>query len=415
MEEKKQLIQKAVDAAWPSAQAVVGEVLGNGGQAVVYELALPDRKEALKVIDTSVYGNDLFRRRDANRRARSEIHYHRQASAQTDAVVKFYDAAEFALGEEEKGQDSRKQLFLIRMELLTPIDPDRIAALQPPSREAAALAILKDVLQGITALEKAGIVHRDVKLLNTLQRRQAGAQRFIVSDFGLARPFTTRPDHRPVTLCGSSDHIAPELLRHGRLVAARSDVFSAGVMLFHLLWPEGGSFDPAVFPSRKAAFPCGEDLWALLCGMTRPDPAKRLSPASALVQAQRLLMLRDPGFGRSTRQTIVSSLARSFPPDPALLAALPDGEAACLLRAGAALLANDRQKAVKELVRGANAPENSGAALYYLGQMTSPASRTKAAALLRLAARHGWQPARQALQGQKPDSAQALREFLLTG
>ena len=91
--EERTFVQKLVDTAWPDLHPVVGQLLGRGGQAVVYKLTFADgHSEALKVIDTSVY-RDPARRKDANRRGRSEIHHHKQLSAKTDTVVKFYDSA----------------------------------------------------------------------------------------------------------------------------------------------------------------------------------------------------------------------------------------------------------------------------------------------------------------------------------
>ena len=87
--EERTFVQKLVDTAWPDLHPVVGQVLGRGGQAIVYKLVFADgRSEALKVIDTSVY-RDPARRKDANRRGRSEMHHHKQLSDKTDTVVKF--------------------------------------------------------------------------------------------------------------------------------------------------------------------------------------------------------------------------------------------------------------------------------------------------------------------------------------
>ena len=209
---------------------MVGQVLGRGGQATVYKLAFADgRSEALKVIDTSVY-RDPARRKDANRRGRSEIRYQKQLSDKTDTVCKLYDSASSC----ERSQDAPMG-FLLRMELLKPLDPKNLAALDPANREKAVLQIMRDVLEGLCQTEDAGIVHRDVKCGNILLRHDpaTGQSRFVLSDFGLARPFHTRTDRSFFTVCGSSDHIAPEIIRRGKLIAGRSDIYSAGVMLFH--------------------------------------------------------------------------------------------------------------------------------------------------------------------------------------
>lgn len=151
--EERTFVQKLVDTAWPALRPVVGQVLGRGGQAAVYKLAFADgRSEALKVIDTSVY-RDPARRKDANRRGRSEIYYHQQLTAKTDTVVRLFDTASIPLSR-ERGQDA-PMCFLLRMELLTPLDPKNLVALDPANREKAVLQIMRDVLEGLCQTEDA--------------------------------------------------------------------------------------------------------------------------------------------------------------------------------------------------------------------------------------------------------------------
>ena len=383
--EERTFVQKLVDTAWPDLHPVVGQVLGRGGQAAVYKLAFADgRSEALKVIDTSVY-RDPARRKDANRRGRSEIRYQKQLSDKTDTVVKFYDSASSC----ERGQDA-PMCFLLRMELLTPLDPKNLAALDPANREKAVLQIMRDVLEGLCQTEDAGIVHRDVKCGNILLRHDpaTGQSRFVLSDFGLARPFHTRTDRSFFTVCGASDHIAPEIIRRGKLIAGRSDIYSAGVMLFHLLFPQNDDyFDPALFRQKSADFPFSPEIKSLLFSLTEVSPANRPSPAVAL-----------------SRQ-----------PAPELMAAMPESEATHLLRACSAALADNTHQMAEELLRGAAAQNNSGCALYYLAVLffQNRSCRQKAAELFRLSASRGYLPACSALKGEKTDSASFLSSILL--
>ena len=371
--EERTFVQKLVDTAWPALRPVVGQVLGRGGQSAVYKLAFADgRSEALKVIDTSVY-RDPARRKDANRRGRSEIHHHKQLSAKTDTVVKFYDSASSC----ERGQDA-PMCFLLRMELLTPLDPKNLAALDPANREKAVLQIMRDVLEGLCQTEDAGIVHRDVKCGNILLRHDpaTGQSRFVLSDFGLARPFHTRTDRSFFTVCGSSDHIAPEIIRRGKLIAGRSDLYSAGVMLFHLLFPENDDyFDPAAFRQNTTDFLFSSEIKKLLFSLTEVSPGNRPSPAVALIEVNRLLMQRDAAYFRCIRQQLLSDLAQSRQPAPELMAAMPEGEAAHLLRACSAALADNTHQMAEELLRGAAAQNNSGCALYYLAVLFSRIAR----------------------------------------
>lgn len=416
--EQQAFIQKLVDTAWPDLHPVVGQILGYGGQATVYKLTFSDSDghcEALKVIDTSVY-RDPARRKDANRRGRSEIHYHKQLSAKTDTVCKLYNSSSIFLGC-ERSQDA-PMCFLLRMELLTSIDPKGLAALKPVNREKAVLQIVQGVLEALCQTEDAGIVHRDVKCGNVLLRHDSTtgqSRRFVLCDFGLARPFRTRTDRNFFTVCGSRDHIAPEIIRCGKLIAGRSDIYSAGVMLFHLLFPQNDDFfDPVAFRQNTAEFPFCQEIKRLLLNMTEIDPTNRPAPAVALIEVNRLLMQRDAEYFRCIRQQLLSDLAQSRQPAPELMAAMPESEAAHLLRACSAALADNTHQMAEELLRGAAAQNNSGCALYYLAVLFQNRScRQKAAELFRLSASHGYVPSRNALKGEKTDSASFLRSILL--
>lgn len=373
--EERTFVQKLLDTSWPALHPIVGQLLGRGGQAVVYKLTFADgHSEALKVIDTSVY-RDPARRKDANRRGRSEIQHHQQLTAKTETVVRLFDTASIPLSC-ERGQDA-PMCFLLRMELLTPLDPKNLAALDPANREKAVLQIMQGVLEALCQTEDAGIVHRDVKCGNILLRHDpaTGQSRFVLSDFGLARPFHTRTDRSFFTVCGSSDHIAPEIIRRGKLIAGRSDLYSAGVMLFHLLFPENDDyFDPAAFRQNTTDFLFSSEIKKLLFSLTEVSPGNRPSPAVALIEVNRLLMQRDAAYFRCIRQQLLSDLAQSRQPAPELMAAMPEGEAAHLLRACSAALADNTHQMAEELLRGAAAQNNSGCALYYLAVLFFPES-----------------------------------------
>lgn len=367
------------------------------------------------MIDTSVY-RDPARRKDANRRGRSEIQHHQQLTAKTETVVRLFDTASIPLSC-ERGQDA-PMCFLLRMELLTPLDPKNLAALDPANREKAVLQIMQGVLEALCQTEDAGIVHRDVKCGNILLRHDpaTGQSRFVLSDFGLARPFHTRTDRSFFTVCGSSDHIAPEIIRRGKLIAGRSDLYSAGVMLFHLLFPENDDyFDPAAFRQNTTDFLFSSEIKKLLFSLTEVSPGNRPSPAVALIEVNRLLMQRDAAYFRCIRQQLLSDLAQSRQPAPELMAAMPEGEAAHLLRACSAALADNTHQMAEELLRGAAAQNNSGCALYYLAVLffQNRSCRQKAAELFRLSASRGYLPACSALKGEKTDSASFLSSILL--
>ncbi|NOJ59832.1 PASTA domain-containing protein [Arthrobacter sp. 260] len=92
-----------------------------------------------------------------------------------------------------------------------------------------ALAMMDPVVEGLGAAHDVGLVHRDVKPENVLL---ASNGRIKIADFGLARAVSTTTNTG--TLIGTVAYLSPELVTGGG-ADARSDIYSAGIMLFELL------------------------------------------------------------------------------------------------------------------------------------------------------------------------------------
>jgi serine/threonine-protein kinase len=104
-------------------------------------------------------------------------------------------------------------------------------------------------IQAARALDHAhrqGIVHRDIKPSNFLLTRPAGGLVVKLTDMGLAREVDD--DEFRVTKAGTTvgtvDYMAPEQARNSGAADTRSDLYSLGCTLFHMLagqppFPEG--------------------------------------------------------------------------------------------------------------------------------------------------------------------------------
>ena len=109
-----------------------------------------------------------------------------------------------------------------------------------PKRKAVAYAL--DLLKGLAAAHEKGIIHRDLKPANIFLTRD---DRVKILDFGLAKllepppgdPDATQamgPATSPGHIMGSPGYMSPEQVR-GDPTDHRSDIFSAGVVIYEML------------------------------------------------------------------------------------------------------------------------------------------------------------------------------------
>ena len=99
-----------------------------------------------------------------------------------------------------------------------------------PLPVAEALRISEDLLRGLAYAHTKGIIHRDLKPANILLTSEGQAK---IADFGVARPLnssltTTR------SLVGTPNYMSPEQVKTTP-VSTRSDLFSAGVVIYEML------------------------------------------------------------------------------------------------------------------------------------------------------------------------------------
>ena len=159
--------------------------------------------------------------------------------------------------------------------------------------EHTALRAVLDVAEGLSSMHAAGMVHGDIKPGNIVLDRNGNAK---LVDFGLAG--MTRKDASG-GIVGTPHYIAPELLR-GASDSSRSDIYSLGATLYHVLTgqpPFDGKTPLDVAKARltQPVVPVGVRVQGIsrptqriVMRMLERDPASRYPDCSELAHDLRL-------------------------------------------------------------------------------------------------------------------------------
>jgi tetratricopeptide (TPR) repeat protein len=144
---------------------------------------------------------------------------------------------------------------------------DHTSATLDPS---AVNKILAQIADGLNALHRVGILHRDLKPGNVWIKP---GDYVVLLDFGLATRAERQPRDPSLELFGTMGYVAPERMAR-KADSAAGDWFSAGVMLFEMLGgsvPANGIFgNPLPFPPETPTA-----LAALCTALLRSDPERR--------------------------------------------------------------------------------------------------------------------------------------------
>ncbi|USR79480.1 Stk1 family PASTA domain-containing Ser/Thr kinase [Arcanobacterium pinnipediorum] len=203
----------------------VGELIGRGGMAQVhlgYDTRL-SRTVAIKILRSDLITDQTFVAR-FRREAQSA------AGLNHPSIVAVYDT-----GEERVPNDTGQDISLpyIVMEYVKGRTVSELLkngdAL--PINEAVQISI--GILSALEYSHREGIVHRDIKPGNIMLTHDGKVK---VMDFGIARALTDSSATMTQTnsVVGTAQYLSPEQAR-GEVVDSRSDLYSAGCLLYELL------------------------------------------------------------------------------------------------------------------------------------------------------------------------------------
>ncbi|MBS0206575.1 MAG: protein kinase [Planctomycetes bacterium] len=190
--------------------------IGHGGMGDVYrgyERAL-DRTVALKVLPAELSKEPEFVHR-----------FSAEAAAAARVVHPNVIQIHFI------GEDSGHHFFAMQY-----VDGESLAAIlarRGKLNVTETLQVLEQVLAGLAAAHRQGLIHRDIKPGNILLDRLH--QRALLADFGLVKSLSAMEGQTATgVIMGSVDYIAPEQGR-GQWVDHRSDLYSLGVLAYQML------------------------------------------------------------------------------------------------------------------------------------------------------------------------------------
>jgi serine/threonine protein kinase/predicted Zn-dependent protease len=190
------------------------EELGKGGMGEVYRVKdkTLDEEMALKVLKPEITAHkDMIERfKNELKLARKIAHRH---------VCRMYD-----LNEEEESP-------YITMEYVEGEDLKSSIRNKGKFKEEDAIAIAKQVCEGLTEAHELGVVHRDLKPQNIMIDERGNAK---VMDFGIARSIEAAGMTQTGVMIGTPDYMSPEQAE-GEEADQRSDIYALGVILYEMV------------------------------------------------------------------------------------------------------------------------------------------------------------------------------------
>ncbi len=225
----RQAVQSHALTLWQAQQLLAGrtngfrvdrytllELIGQGGMGRVY-LARDtrlNRRVALKILAPERINNP-----------RAVMRFQREARVgaqlQHENLVRVYDFGE-----------SNGRFFLV-MEYIEGRTIGNLLAEQGPMPSATAARLVRQVALGLGHAHRKGLIHRDVNPYNIMVTHEGVAK---LADLGLAMDLSESDRvTRDGATVGTFDYVAPEQARHSHSADIRSDIYSLGCTLYHML------------------------------------------------------------------------------------------------------------------------------------------------------------------------------------
>ena len=305
------------------------ELIGSGGMANVYKARCHrlNRLVAIKILKSDLADNADFRRR---------FHDESQAVAQLSHanIVSVYDVS------------TNPDREYIVMELIDGITLKQYMERRGRMDWRESLHFITQIMRGLSHAHSRGIIHRDIKPQNIMVLRDGSVK---VADFGIAC-LANQGQTLTQEALGSVHYISPEQARGDR-IDARSDIYSAGVVLYEMLTgrlPFEGDSAVSVAIQHLSSVPLAprdidpsipEPLELICMKAMNSDPNKRYASADAMIEDLEKFR-RDPSVDMDyIRQELTAPAADTEPTMP-----LPTAQVASVVKKHTGELRREREE-----------------------------------------------------------------------
>ena len=305
------------------------ELIGSGGMANVYKARCHrlNRLVAIKILKSDLADNADFRRR---------FHDESQAVAQLSHanIVSVYDVS------------TNPDREYIVMELIDGITLKQYMERRGRMDWRESLHFITQIMRGLSHAHSRGIIHRDIKPQNIMVLRDGSVK---VADFGIAC-LANQGQTLTQEALGSVHYISPEQARGDR-IDARSDIYSAGVVLYEMLTgrlPFEGDSAVSVAIQHLSSVPLAprdidpsipEPLELICMKAMNSDPNKRYASADAIIEDLEKFR-RDPSVDMDyIRQELTAPAADTEPTMP-----LPTAQVASAVKKHTGELRREREE-----------------------------------------------------------------------
>ncbi len=256
------------------------EEIGRGGMGRIYKVfdTEIDEKVALKLIKPEVAAD-----KGNIERFRNEMKFARQVGHRN--VSRMFD-----LGKHEG-------TYFITMEYVPGEDLKSFIRRIGQLPVGKAVAIAKQVAEGLIEAHRQGVIHRDLKPRNIIIDREGNAK---IMDFGIARSLKSEGMTEKGIMVGTPEYMSPEQTESSD-IDQRSDIYSLGILLFEMLTgriPFEGETPLSIAIKQKTEAPprpeefnpgISQDLSQLILKCMEKDPANRYQSSEEVLASLEMI------------------------------------------------------------------------------------------------------------------------------